>query len=158
MGWQRRSSGRLYDSFSGHVYLIGCRTGKVIMRRVMYRKCSVCTLYHKKDLPKPKHICNINHEESSGSMKVILCWILLEEVNTLFICRITVAEVVSNDDSTLRSYCSSLDNGGKLCEGVREPKFLADPTHRTKMMVKPVFALVKRTKKQEGVNQSMLYA
>ena len=30
MGWQRRSGGRVYDSISGHGFLIGCRSKKVI--------------------------------------------------------------------------------------------------------------------------------
>ena len=30
MGWQKRAGGRVYDSLSGHGFLIGCRSGKVI--------------------------------------------------------------------------------------------------------------------------------
>ena len=30
MGWQKRSTGRLYDSMSGHGYLIGCRTKNIL--------------------------------------------------------------------------------------------------------------------------------
>ena len=133
MGWQGRSSGGLYDSLSGHAYLIGCRTGKVIMRGVMQKKCSTCTSYNKRDLPVPKHICNINHQGSSGSMESILCRILLEEVDTMSFNKVAVAEVVSDDDSTLRSYCSAVENGGSLRPGVREPKYLADPSHRAKV-------------------------
>ena len=29
-GWQRRGSGRIYNSLSGHLSLVGCRTGKII--------------------------------------------------------------------------------------------------------------------------------
>ena len=52
---------------------------------------------------------------------------------------VTGAEVVSDDDSTLRSHCSSVSNGGKLNVGVCEQNFLADPTHRIKVTVKSVF-------------------
>ena len=30
MGWQKRAGGRVYDSLSGHGFLIGQKTGKVI--------------------------------------------------------------------------------------------------------------------------------
>ena len=30
-GWQRRGSGRTYNSLSGHSSLVGCRTGKIIL-------------------------------------------------------------------------------------------------------------------------------
>ena len=153
MGWQRRSSGRLYDSLSGHAYFIGCRTGKVIMRGVMQKKCSICTSYNKRDLPVPEHTCNINHEGSSGSMESILCRKLLEEVHVMSFNKVAVGEVVSDDDSTLRSYCSLVSNGGSLSPGVREPKYLADPSHRAKVWVKPVFKMVKQTKKQDEVKK-----
>ena len=64
-----------------------------------------------------------------------------------------VGQVVSDDDSTLRSVCSSYAKGGKLRDGVEEPEFLTDPAHRTKVMVKPVFGLVKKPKKQDEVKK-----
>ena len=30
MGWNKRAGGRVYNSLSGHGFLIGCRSGKVI--------------------------------------------------------------------------------------------------------------------------------
>ena len=39
LGWQKRSTGRVYDSISGHGYLIGCRTGKIIGMQVRQIKC-----------------------------------------------------------------------------------------------------------------------
>ena len=60
---------------------------------------------------------------------------------------------MSHDDSTLRSYCSLIENGGSLRPGVREPKYLADPSHRAKVWVKPVFKMVKQTKKQDEVKK-----
>ena len=42
MGWNKRSTGRVYDSLSGHGFIIGCLTGKVIGYGVRKKKCSVC--------------------------------------------------------------------------------------------------------------------
>ena len=30
MGWNKRGGGRVYDSLSGHGFLIGCKTGQII--------------------------------------------------------------------------------------------------------------------------------
>ena len=35
MGWSKRSTGKVYDSLSGHGYLVGARTGKVVSMCVL---------------------------------------------------------------------------------------------------------------------------
>ena len=67
--------------------------------------------------------------------------------------KVFVQEVVSDDNYTLRSYCRTPDNGGELGDGVREPKFLADPTHRIKVWIKAIYKLVKQTKKVDEVKK-----
>ena len=42
MGWQKRSSGRRYDSTSGHSFLIGLRSQKIIGFIVYSKKCKLC--------------------------------------------------------------------------------------------------------------------
>ena len=42
MGWQRRSSGNNYASLSGHGFLVGAHTRRVIACVVFSKKCSVC--------------------------------------------------------------------------------------------------------------------
>lgn len=41
-GWQKRSSGRTYDSPSGHNLLVDCRTKRVLDCVVYSKKCSIC--------------------------------------------------------------------------------------------------------------------
>jgi len=55
---------------------------------------------------------------------------------------------VSDDDSTMRSLLQheSKNNKGKLPPNIPEPVFLADPSHRIKVMFKPFFLMVKNTK------------
>ena len=43
MGWSKRSSGRRYDSLSGHAFLIGCLSRKIKMVQVTSKACSVYT-------------------------------------------------------------------------------------------------------------------
>ena len=42
MGWQRRSSGNNYVSLSGHGFLIGAHTRRVIAYVIFSKKCSIC--------------------------------------------------------------------------------------------------------------------
>ena len=76
---------------------------------------------------------------------------MLEDLHDKTASKIYVGDIFSDDDSTLRKHCSSVSKGGKLKEKVCEPKFLADSSYRTKVMVKPVFNLVTKTKKLDEV-------
>ena len=146
-------SSKDYNSLSGHAFVIGCRTGKVLRCGVLQKQCSTCNSYRKRDLPIPDHEYNINDDGSSGRMEALLCKELIEDISTQIIGRVLVGQVVSGDDSILRSVCASRTKGGKLGDKVDEPEFLADPAHRTKATVKPVFGLVKRKKKQDEVKK-----
>ena len=42
MGWQKRATGRIYDSLSGHGYFIGCLSKNIVRYGLMKKKCSVC--------------------------------------------------------------------------------------------------------------------
>ena len=50
MGWQRRSSGNNYSSLSGHGFLIGAHTRRVIACVVFSKKCAVCESRKRKGL------------------------------------------------------------------------------------------------------------
>ena len=65
--------------------------------------------------------------------------------------KIYIGEVVSDDDSTLRNYCSSEINDARLKPLVCESKFLVDVSHRTKVMVREAFNLVGKSKKPDEV-------
>ena len=61
MGWQKKGTGHNYDSNSGHAYLIGCRTGKVVGMLVYSKKCTKCDNSTKYDLPDEDHDCSYNY-------------------------------------------------------------------------------------------------
>ena len=98
------------------------------------------------NLPVPQHKCNSSHDGSSGSMESTLYRQILEETTEKTNTRVSVGTLVTDDDSTLRSHCRLLEHGDKLCEGVPEPTFLADSSHRVKVILKPIFAMVASTK------------
>ena len=60
-----------------------------------------------------------------------------------------IHSIVADDDSTMRSllkYKSEEHKKGQLKEGVPEPEWLADPTHRTKCVAKPIYGLASANK------------
>ena len=115
------------------------------------KKCSFCQTYEQLELTVPEHPCNRNHDGSSGSMEATLARTMVEEVSLLSKGKVAIGTMVTDDDSTLRRHCSSTENGGKLLAGVPEPIFLADPGHRVKVMVKPIFTMVTTTKNPDDI-------
>ena len=68
MGWQKKSSGRRYDSLSGHCFLFGLETKKIIGMKIFSKVCSICDNKKRKG-PPPQHECPKNWEGSSGAME-----------------------------------------------------------------------------------------
>ena len=59
MGWQKKSSGRRYDSLSGHCFLFGLETKTIVGMKVFSKVCSVCDNKKRND-PPPPHECPKN--------------------------------------------------------------------------------------------------
>ncbi|XP_052281312.1 uncharacterized protein LOC127878826 [Dreissena polymorpha] len=78
MGWQKRGSGRSYDSKSGVGTLIGNRAGKVCAYGARIKDCKTCN-YHKGKGPVPKHQCFKNWNGSSKAMEADVGGELVEE-------------------------------------------------------------------------------
>ena len=53
--------------------------------------------------------------------------------------------IVSDDDSTMRSVLKH-PSKGKLHTDIPEPSFLADPSHRVKVVAKHIFSIVKESR------------
>ena len=69
MGWSKRSSGRRYDSQSGHGVLIG-QSSKKIIDCVLYTKsCHICANAAGKSIEPRQHECTIKWTKSSKSME-----------------------------------------------------------------------------------------
>ena len=99
MGWQKRSSGRRYDSLSGHSFLIEASTRKPIAWCLKSKTCSIC-VRNKAGAPR-EHKCTINHEGSSGSMEPMA---ILEMVVSLYDQqKVLVKTIVTDDDSSIKA-------------------------------------------------------
>jgi hypothetical protein len=78
MGWQQRSSGKKYNSPSGHAFFVGGLLRKPIALQVKSRICNYCANWRKKhpptvELPEgppvPIHSCTLNHSGSASAME-----------------------------------------------------------------------------------------
>ena len=146
MGWQKRSTGKIYDSLSGHAFIIGAITGKVIGYKVKSKSCSKCKTANTLDIDAEEHDCQINFDGSSGAMEAAvaleLCIQLHDGEYDVY-----VEKIVSDDDSTMRAHLRHVSQGGKLPDRIPPPIFLADPSHRIKVMAKPLFKMAKSESK-----------
>ena len=102
MGWQKRSTGRSYNSLSGQAFLIGTKTGKVIAMLVKAKICCICASAENKNRVPTQHDCTSNHEGSSKGMEAEAAVELL----TLAYSKGTpVTGLIGDDDGTFRAHC-----------------------------------------------------
>ena len=183
MGWQKRSSGRRYDSHSGHAAIVGSKTRKPIAVSVLSKFCRVCSQQNSdgaEDEQEP-HDCLINFDQnsSSGSMEPQALVNLSHELLDNYYCLLNT--IVADDDSSVRAQMkwsnadwmienetnqppkifnettktySKRPDHGKLRYPYPEPAFLGDPSHRTKLVGKKCFELeAKRKEISKGLNK-----
>ena len=154
MGWQKRSSGRRYDSNSGHAFLVDSVTRRPIAMVLKSKICSIrCQHKPGSDVPVREHKCQINHVGSSGSMepaaiKDMVVWLHDEK-------QVLVSKLITDDDSSIKAklkWCNAdwmannntttnpkiiksrgnevnRPDHGELPAHIAEPTFAADPNH-----------------------------
>ena len=160
MGWQKRGSGRQYNSLSGHAFMIGGYTGKIISGVVVGKICGKCKSAEKQGVEADPHECPGQYEGSSKGMEADSALVLTKDAwdNRKF----CVKNIVADDDSTMRAVLSHsyralrqadvnfewplTESGnkkrdtGRLPLSIPEPNWLADPTHRQKVFASKFFA------------------
>ncbi|XP_067664302.1 uncharacterized protein [Haliotis asinina] len=68
-GWQKRGSGKCYDSLSGHCSMIGNKTGKVLGYSIRSKSCRMCYEAFKANRTPTEHDCKKNWDGSSKGME-----------------------------------------------------------------------------------------
>ena len=157
MGWQKRSSGRRYDSNSGHAILVGKETRLPIALCLKSKICRKC------DTGKPHQVCFKNHNGSSKAMEPLA---ILDMVVALHDEHHVITKVIiADDDSSMKAKLkySNADhlevfgeyptvvnkngeekrrpNKGCLPKHLQQPIFLADPNHRKKTLKNALYTL-----------------
>ena len=172
MGWNQKGSGRKRNSKSGHAFIIGMRTRRIIAKALCSKGCGFCKSWHCRhsaDEAPPEHECFINHDGSSGSMEPKA---ILEMYEWLYCQQVIVGCFVVDDDSSIKARLkwSNTDhmwnhntteppkiiNGagnlvvrpdyGCIPRHMPEPRFVADPNHRRKTLASALYALASLAK------------
>ena len=144
MGWPKRSSGNRFDSMSRHAFLTGCHSKKIIETKITSKKCSVCSTAEAKGQEvKKEHCCPRNFEGSSKAMEAYGALSLVKKIYNKTKGEVFVEAMVLDDDASVRSILTheSVNPKGQLPEEIPQPIFLADPSHRTKVVAKAIFVL-----------------
>ena len=68
MGWKKRSSGRIYDSPSGHAFIIGERSKRIIGMVLYSKACWKFDAAENRGEEAEEHECPNNFEGRSKSM------------------------------------------------------------------------------------------
>ena len=143
MGWNKRSSRNRYDSLSGHTFYIGCLSQQIICAIATAKQCRIFSLNELKGIRPPEHNCPKNYTGSSQTMEADEALTIYEELYYESQKKIALQYIVSDDDYSMRALLKHGINHpkGKLKPEILEPEWLADPSHRTKIVAKPIFAL-----------------
>ena len=144
MGWNKRSSGQRYDSLSGHGLMIGSQSRKIIGVEMKSKFCAICSYYE--TLPTetvtPPHNCSKNYLHSSKAMEADSCLDLVTRIFNNSNGNIFIKTITSDDDSTMQAVLKHEGKGkGRLNVQIPEPRWLADPTHRIKVVAKGIYKL-----------------
>ena len=104
MGWNKWSTGWVYDSPSGHALMIGCHSGNITSFGVLAKKCAKCSRAARSGLDNSlPHVCTINHDGSSGSMETKLALQLTVDIFEHNNNNFYLHKLVIDDDSAMRS-------------------------------------------------------
>jgi len=68
---------------------------------------------------------------------------------------VSICTIVSDGDSNARSKARHENNGGVLPLTVKEPKFLADPSHRKRIFAKSIYNLANASAKVGTVGKGL---
>ena len=74
MGWQKRSSGNKYDSLSGHAFMVGTESRKIISCIVSSKMCATCLDAEIKDITAKDHHCPKSYSGSSKQWNLTPRW------------------------------------------------------------------------------------
>ena len=154
MGWPTKGSGRSYNSHVGFGQCVGGYTKKVVSSVILGRLCRYCDASPDSHKVK-KHECVKNWTGSSKSMESAA---ILQMVMNSVLSGFIVKCIVSDDDSVMRAHLRHVKtpgdkkDKGKLPIWFHEPKFMADPTHRNKVVASHFYKLASKPVSQSRVS------
>lgn len=135
MGWQKRGSGRAYDSKSGVGTLIGNKTGKICAYGVKTKDCRMCNFHMNKGKVPPEHKCQKNWSGSSKAMEPSVAVDVIKEVEQQ---NVQVSVLIMDDDATTMA---------RIKENIAHPiTKWSDLNHTKKHLGNSLYSLQKKHK------------
>ena len=107
----------------------------------MNRLCRICDTAERQNKKARKHECTKNYTGSSKSMEPHVAVQFLLDAPSKKYC---IGLITSDDDSTMKAWCTHIDSGNpksKLPKWIYQPKFMADPTHRKRVVASKFYKL-----------------
>ena len=144
MGWMKRSSRSRYDALSGHAFLLGGYSKKIIIEGIVTAKqCSVCSAAEAKGEEATDHECPRNYRGSSKAMEADSALHLVQKIHRDTNKKVFIERIVADDDLSMHAILNHASDNkkGKLPQEIPQPRWLADPTHRIKVVAKAMFIL-----------------
>jgi len=154
MGWHVRLSGGKYGSRTGHALLIGAATKKVLDSIVYNKKCVMCSQQTQSGgRGTAGHSCLKKYDGLSKSIDasglVTMLQRMPEEKGA------SVCIIISDDNSNAQAKAQNVTNGGALPDGIEEPQFLADPSHRKRVFARHIYNLANAPVKINSVTKNL---
>nr|XP_034316705.1 uncharacterized protein LOC117686129 [Crassostrea gigas] len=100
--WQKRGSGRSYDSLTGHCSMIGSQTGKIVGYSVRNKFCRQCDNATERNQLPPPHNCKRNWTGSSKSMEPDM---VVDLIGQAVQKGVQIEGLVADDDTTCTKIC-----------------------------------------------------
>ena len=85
----------------------------------------------------------MNFDGHAKAMEATSTAAIVTQIHQKFSGKVCVSTIIADDDSSMRSHCS---HDGGLSNTIYEPTFLSDPSHRCKVIGKPLFKLASTKK------------
>ncbi|XP_063436607.1 uncharacterized protein LOC134718035 [Mytilus trossulus] len=101
MCWQKRGSGRSYDSPSGVGTAIGSMTGKILDYGICGKNCRICLYAEKINIEARPHNCTKNWNQSSKAMEAFTGAKLMQNIEELSHKPVTI--LIMDDDAATMS-------------------------------------------------------
>ncbi|KAK3085680.1 hypothetical protein FSP39_007048 [Pinctada imbricata] len=145
-GWQKRGSGRNYNSLSGHSSMYGCQTNKLIGYDVMCKSCMICDEPAKKGDNYPReHDCRKNWGGSAKGMEHAMAVNIIKNIHDK---GHTVKQLAMDDDATT---ISKVHNEIDI-----DIEKLSDKNHNLKNFTNSLYCLQKEHKLQKTNEELVL--
>ena len=135
MGWQKRGSGRSYDSKSGVGTAIGNTTGKICGYAIRIKDCRKCQYHQNKGSTAPQHNCYKNWTGSARAMEADAGAEIVQSIEKK---GVQVETLIMDDDATTMARIRREINH-KITKW-------SDTNHTAKNLVNSLYALQKRHK------------